>query len=245
MKKVLLNWSGGKDSSLCLFKLMKNSEYKVCGLLTSVNGEKGRVSMHGIRDELLRNQAHKIAIPLDCLILPDQINMHEYNQLMKDKLLPYGEGGINCCAFGDIFLEDLRNYREKKLAEINMEAIFPLWNKSTDELAHEFVDLGFKAVISSVDGSKLDASFVGREYNHQFLKDLPDEVDSCGEHGEFHTFVYDGPIFNAPVSFTKGQIVERTYEPTKDSVHSFADDSDQTSSFSYWFMDLLPGDSNP
>lgn len=240
MKKVLFNWSGGKDSSLCLYKLLQKDEYDVCRLFTSVNKEKGRVSMHGTRESLIRKQAQKIALPLDCLMLPNRIDMQEYNRLMMDKLKPYRERGINCCAFGDIFLEGLRKYREEKLTEVNMEAIFPLWNMRTDELAREFIDLEFKAVISSVDGSKLDSSFVGREFNHQFLKDLPDHVDPCGEHGEFHSFVYDGPIFDAPVSVKKGKVVERTYESTKDSTHTFSDDSDQDSKVSYWFIDLLP-----
>lgn len=241
MKKVVFNWSGGKDSSLCLYKLLENSDYDICHLLTSVNKDKDRVSMHGIRKELIHVQAQHIGIPLHCIMLPDQVDMDEYNRIMMDNLKPYRENGIRYGAFGDIFLEDLRKYREKKLRDINMEAIFPLWMMNTDQLAREFIDLGFKAVISSVDGSKLDASFVGREYDHQFLKDLPEEVDPCGENGEFHSFVYDGPLFKAPVLFKKGRVVERTYESTSDSAHSFSDDSDQDASFSYWFIDLLPG----
>lgn len=241
MKKVLFNWSGGKDSSLCLYKLLQDEEYDVCRLLTSVNEEKGRVSMHGTREALLRNQAKKINIPLDCVMLPSQIDMDEYDQLMKETLQSYSKEEIYYCAFGDIFLDDLRTYREKRLAEINMKALFPLWKQSTEKLSRQFIDLGFKAVISSVDGSKLDKSFVGRKYDSTFLDDLPRDVDPCGENGEFHSFVYDGPIFEAPVLFEKGRVVQKNYNPSKDEDHSFSDDnSEKESSFSYWFIDLHP-----
>jgi uncharacterized protein (TIGR00290 family) len=245
MKKVLFNWSGGKDSSLCLHKMLESGEYEVCRLLTSVNEKKERVSMHGIRKELIQKQAEHIGVPLQCIMLPDQIDMEQYDRIMTNSLQTYRKQDIRYGAFGDIFLDDLRRYREKKLSEIDMEAIFPLWNENTARLALEFIELGFKAVISSVDGSKLDASFVGREFNHQFLNDLPEGVDPCGEHGEFHSFVYDGPIFTIPLSFSKGKIVERTYEPSKKSDHSFSNGSGQNSSFSYWFIDLLPQDTDP
>lgn len=240
MKKVLFNWSGGKDSSLCLNKMLGGDHYDVYGLLTSINREISRVSMHGIREELIQIQAQNIGIPLHFLHLPEQVNMEEYNRLMVDTLRPFKDKGINYCAFGDIFLEDLRTYREEKLKEIEMQALFPLWKNSTKSLAREFIDLGFRAIISSVDGSKLDASFVGREYNSQFLEDLPKEVDPCGENGEFHSFVYNGPIFENPVSVKKGKVVKKTYELTKDSNHSYSVNSSQPSSYTYWFIDLLP-----
>lgn len=240
MKKVVFNWSGGKDSSLALYKLLQSDECEVCSLLTSVNKEKGRVSMHGIRKNMIHLQARNIGISLHAVMLPDQLDMDQYNRIMSDSLQRYKEQGIYCGAFGDIFLDDLRKYREEKLSDIGMEAIFPLWDMDTGKLAREFIDLGFKAVISSVDGGRLGASFVGREYDTEFLNDLPGEVDPCGENGEFHSFVYDGPIFETPVSFQKGEIVKRTYEPSEDSSHSFSDDSAQSFSHSYWFIDLLP-----
>lgn len=242
MEKVLFNWSGGKDSSLCLYKLINSREYEICSLLTTVNEEKGRVSMHGIREELLRNQASEIALPLNCIMLPDKIDMEEYNRIMTNSLQLYREKGIRCSVFGDIFLENLRSYREEKLHEAGMKAIFPLWKKSTDKLAYEFIDLGFKAIISSIDGNKLDKSFVGREYDQQFLQDLPENVDPCGEYGEFHTFVYDGPIFDNPVSLKKGKVVQKIYEDRQDQTHSFTDDADNNSSSTsaYWFIDLIP-----
>lgn len=239
MKKVLFNWSGGKDSSLCLYKLLKSGQYEVCSLFTSVNREKGRISMHGVREQLLRMQAEKIGIPLHCLMLPGQVDMEAYNRIMSEELRPFREKGITHSAFGDIFLQDLRAYRETRLREIDMKAIFPLWSIPTRELAKSFIDLGFRAVITCIDGSKLDASFVGREYDDTFLKDLPEEVDPCGEYGEFHSFVYDGPIFEAPVSFQRGEVVERSYEPAR-SGHSFADNSNRRPAFSHWFIDLLP-----
>ncbi len=241
MKKVVFNWSGGKDSSLCLYKLQKSNEYDICGLLTTVNKDKGRVSMHGIREKLIHLQAEQIGLPLHCVMLPDQLDMEQYDRIMSESLQAFKEEGVHVGAFGDIFLEDLRKYRENKLREIEVEAIFPLWNNDTERLAREFIDLGFRAIIVSADGQKLDASFVGREFDHQFLKDLPGGVDPCGENGEFHSFVFDGPIFKDPVSFEKGKLVERTYVASGDSVHSFSDKSDQEDSLSYWFLDLLPG----
>lgn len=235
MKRVLFNWSGGKDSSLCLYKMLKSDDYDVCGLLTSINKEKSRVSMHGIREELIQIQARNIGIPLHLLHLPEQVDMNGYDRLMIDTLRPFKEEGIDHCAFGDIFLEGLRVYREEKLKEIDMKAIFPLWKLSTEELAREFIELGFKAIISSVDGSKLDASFLGREYDHQFLEDLPEIVDPCGENGEFHSFVYDGPIFDNIVLVKRGEVVEKTYN----SSHSDSDYSSQPESISYLFIDLL------
>lgn len=241
MKKILFNWSGGKDSSLCLYKLLQDDEYDVCRLLTSVNEEKGRVSMHGTRKDLLQNQAKKIGLPLDCLMLPGQMDMAEYDQLMKKRLQSYRKKEIDYFAFGDIFLEDLRAYREKRLAEVNMQPLFPLWKQSTKKLARQFFDLGFKAVISAVDGNKLDKSFVGREYSHIFLEDLPEDVDPCGENGEFHSFVYDGPIFKAPVLFQKGEVVQKEYNSSQEDSHSFSTEgSENRSTFFYWFIDLHP-----
>lgn len=244
MKKVLFHWSGGKDSSLCLYKLLQSKEHEVCQLLTTVSEARKRVSMHGTREALIHLQSQHIGIPLHPVQLPDRLDMEEYGRIMFESLNTFRDDGIRYGAFGDIFLEDLRSYRETKLAEVDMKAIFPLWDQPTERLAREFIDLGFKAVLSSVDGRTLDASFVGREYNHQLLTDLPEDVDPCGENGEFHTFVYDGPIFEAPVPVKKGKIVERSYEPNKDSAHSFSDRPDRSTSFSYWFIDLFSENSD-
>lgn len=243
MKKVLFNWGGGKDSSLGLYKMLESGEYEICTLLTTVNTEYGRVSMHGSRETLLHRQVQHMAMPLHCVQLPGQVDMQEYNRIMSESLRSFREKGIRYAAFGDIFLENLRSYREEKLRELEIEALFPLWDTPTDRLAREFIDLGFKAVVSCVDGSKLDGSFVGREYDHDFLKDLPGDVDPCGEFGEFHSFVYDGPFFDAPVPFEKGQILERVYERS-DSSHSFSDHSGTGSRSSHWFIDLVPLEPN-
>lgn len=239
MGKVLVNWSGGKDSSLCLHHLSKSDKYEVVGLLT-VSAAYNRVSMHGTRESLIEKQAEAIGIPLHFLRIPEKVTMSEYNQLMMEALQPFKNKGIKYCAFGDIFLEDLRIHREEKLAEINMEGLFPLWNQSTQKLAEQFIDEGFRAVISSLNGNKLDRKFAGRTFDDQFLKDLPADVDPCGEYGEFHTFVWDGPIFNKTIPIKKGKTVERVYEPSNSesasASDSFSHHADQSSSF--WFIDL-------
>lgn len=239
MKKVLMNWSGGKDSSLCLYHLMNSDKYEVIGLLTSVNDKFNRVSMHGVRETLIKKQAKKIGIPLHLLRVPGEVEMDEYNELMLSFLHTFKEKGIEYCVFGDIFLEDLRSYREEKLKEVNMKGLFPLWKKSTQKLAIEFINMGFKAVLSSLDGNKLDKVFIGRSYDNQLLTDLPDAIDPCGENGEFHTFVYDGPIFESAVNFEKGEVVEKIYKhkPNNSSADTFSRNKDQTS-VSYWFMDF-------
>ncbi len=225
---------------MCLHKLRESDAYNIYGLLTTINKEKARVSMHGIREELIRLQAEQIGIPLHCVMLPNQLDMEQYDRIMSESLQAFKEEGVYVGAFGDIFLEDLRKYRENKFREIDMEAIFPLWNSNTDQLAREFINLGFRAIIVSADGQQLDTSFVGREFDHQFLKDLPGGVDPCGENGEFHSFVFDGPIFEHPVSFEKGKLVERNYETSGNTAHFFSNSPDQKSSLSYWFLDLLP-----
>lgn len=237
-----MNWSGGKDSALCLHHLLQSNEYEVVGLLTSVNEKYGRVSMHGIRESLLKKQAEAIGLPLHCLRIPGQVTTDEYNRLMRAALRPFRNQGVAYCAFGDVFLEDLRAYREKKLAEAEMKGRFPLWKQSTQKLARQFIDAGFKAVLSSLDGRKLDPAFIGRIYDEQFLKELPANVDPCGENGEFHTFVFDGPIFKSPVTFERGEKVERTYQRLSDlddhsGTGSFSHETGQTS-VSYWFIDL-------
>jgi uncharacterized protein (TIGR00290 family) len=237
MKKVLFNWSGGKDSSLALYQILQEECYQVTGLLTSFNGANSRVSMHGIRKNLIEEQALEIGLKLHPLMLPEDIGMEEYDRFMQQALEKHIKRGTNTCIFGDIFLADLKNYREQQLQEVQMEAEFPLWQQSTECLSQQFIEVGFKAVVVSVNGSKLGRSFVGREYDAQFLADLPSNIDPCGEYGEFHTFVYDGPIFDHPVSFQKGEIVARTYEQQDDS-HSFTDDNCQRREPTYFYLDL-------
>lgn len=238
MKKAQFNWSGGKDSSLALYHVLQEERHEVAGLLTSFNGANNRVSMHGIHKNLIEAQARQLGFRLQSLKLPEQITMGEYDALMKEAMEDYKQRGIRCCIFGDIFLEDLKAYRERQLQKVGMEAVFPLWKRSTEELAKQFIDLGFKAVVVSVNGNKINQSFAGRDYDAQFLADLPAGVDPCGEYGEFHTFVYDGPIFDRPVPFQKGEIVARTYEQQDDS-HDFNNNDCREKETTYYYQDLI------
>lgn len=227
MKHAVFNWSSGKDSSYALLKVLEESEYRIAYLLTSVNERYRRVSMHGTRELLLERQALSIGIPLKKLIVPEMPSMEDYDRVMKQTMTQLRDEGIDYSIFGDIFLEDLRTYRENQLERVGMQAVFPLWKLPTQELAKAIIDKGFKAVVVCVDGNCLDASFGGRVLDHNFLSDLPPGVDPCGENGEFHTFVYDGPIFSEPVRFTKGEVVYRTYD-NSGTKHGF------------YYCDLIP-----
>lgn len=208
-EKILFSWSGGKDSSMALHKIQKSRNYEILALLTTVTKNYDRISMHGVRCTLLEQQAHSINIPLEKIYLTGNANNDEYETKMKEKLTAYQDKGVSSVVFGDIFLEDLKKYREKNLSKIGMKGIFPLWKKDTMELAHQFIDMGFKAIITCVDSKVLNKNFVGRFYDRQFLNELPAGVDPCGENGEFHSFVFDGPIFKNKITFTIGDIVFR------------------------------------
>jgi uncharacterized protein (TIGR00290 family) len=209
IKKVLFNWSGGKDSAMALYELKKDSNYEVVVLLTTVTDGYDRISMHGVRNTLLEQQARSLGFSLEKVCISKKSSNEEYEAKMKDLLLRYQVQGVSLSAFGDIFLEDLRKYREKNLLKIGLKGIFPLWKRNTAELARAFVDLGFKAVITCVDSKYLDKSFVGRVFNKEFLADLPPGVDPCGENGEFHSFVYDGPILKSNIIYERGEVVLR------------------------------------
>lgn len=227
--KTLFNWSGGKDSALALYHTLQNPQYEVVRLLTSVNSEAKRISMHGVRESMLRQQVEAIGLPLKLLSLPGEISMADYDELMKNTLKPIQEGGVTHSVFGDIFLEDLKKYREDKLEEVGLKGFFPLWKRDTRELIEEFLGLGFRTLVVSVDGSKLNKSFAGRELTMDFVNDLPEGVDPCGENGEFHTFVFEGPIFKHPVAFEKGEVVGKEYKLSKDN----------DATVTYWFQDLI------
>lgn len=226
---ALFNWSGGKDSALALYHTLRNSRFEVKHLLTSVNSETNRISMHGVRLSLLQKQAESIGIPLSLLSLLGEISMEEYDQLMADKMQGFLDAGISTSIFGDIFLEDLKQYREQKLAQVGLKGDFPLWQRNTKELVNEFISLGFKTMVVSVDGSKLDQSFVGRIIDESFLNDLPENVDPCGENGEFHSFVFEGPIFKKPIQFERGEVVGKEYKLSKETGETVT----------YWFQDLI------
>jgi uncharacterized protein (TIGR00290 family) len=194
---------------MSLYELRKNGRYEIAALLTSVTEDYDRISMHGVRRVLLEQQAQSLGLPLEMLYLTRNSSNEEYEAKMKDKLLQYKSQGVSSVVFGDIFLEDLRKYRENNLAQIDMKGIFPIWKRDTTELARTFIDLGFRAVITCVDSQSLDGKFVGRYFDNQFLSELPPRVDPCGENGEFHSFVYEGPIFRERIRFRRGKVVLR------------------------------------
>lgn len=241
-KKALFNWSSGKDSALALYKIVQNEEYEICCLLTSVNQQFQRISMHGVRVELLEQQAQSIGLPLEIMQIPEMPTMEAYEAVMQTTLSKLKEQGIAYSIFGDIFLEDLRKYREDKLAEIGFEGIFPLWKVPTANLIQEFIGLGFKTIVVCVNERFLDKSFVGRVIDQDFINDLPENVDVCGENGEFHTFTFDGPIFSKPIEFEIGEVVYRKYEkPEKEEASDTACDTSALDAFDFgfWYCDLL------
>ncbi|TXT61161.1 MAG: ATP-binding protein [Promethearchaeota archaeon] len=204
--KVIMSWSGGKDSVIALYNVLKNDELEVSSLLTTITEAYERISMHGVRKELLEAQSKALDLPLELVYIPTECSNEIYKRIMEKRMMELKAQGIKGVVFGDIFLEDIRKYREENLSQVGMEAIFPLWGISTRGLAHTFIGLGFKAVITCVDSEFLDKSFVGRQYSRKFLSDLPEMADPCGENGEFHSFVYDGPIFKKPISFKSGKV---------------------------------------
>lgn len=230
MTRAYMNWSGGKDSALCLHRVLEEGHYQVSTLLTSINTFHNRISMHGVRRELLETQAAAIGLPLQTIELGEQPDMQEYEQAMMDKTASLKNQGCTHALFGDIFLEDLRHYREEQLQRQDIRCIFPLWKIPTVELIQEFVEKGFKAVVVCVNGRLLDKSFCGRLIDTSFIRDLPAHVDPCGENGEYHSFVFEGPVFSTPVRFQKGEIVFREYKAP----------AAPASNEGFYFCDLLP-----
>ena len=206
---ALFCWSGGKDSALALHALKHSADFRVTGLLTTVTDDYDRISMHGVRRSLLLRQAESVGLPLHEVRIPPQCINSIYESRMEHALQAQLAAGVRTVAFGDIFLQDLREYRERNLARLGMQAIFPIWKRCTRELALEFCNLGFRAITVCIDPKKLDRSFVGRELTPQFFADLPESVDPCGENGEFHTFAFAGPIFDRPIQVQHGEVVDR------------------------------------
>ena len=238
VKRSVFHWSGGKDSSIALQRILQNPEYSVDCLLTTVNHAHDRITMHGVRRNLLEAQVAKMDIPLEILELPEQPDMDEYNRLLGDKMNELKERGITHAIYGDIFLEDLKSYRENLMQQFGFETVFPIWNEDTTKLIHRFIGDGFKAITVCVKDDPLGKDFTGRVIDTSFLNDLPDQVDPCGENGEFHTFVYAGPIFSSPIPFKKGDIVYREYDSPSQSdgdVHQ-----PENSKMGFLFCDLLP-----
>lgn len=231
--KTYFNWSSGKDAALALYYLRQQKKYNLDRLLTCVNGFHNRVSMHGLRRELLLLQVESVGLPLKMIELSEQPNMAEYDHIMHEAIHSLKTEGYSDCGFGDIFLEDLRIYRENQLKPHKITPHFPLWKKDTKSLVKNFIRLGFKAIIICVDARVLEKSFLGREIDNDFLNALPPNVDPCGENGEFHTFCYAGPIFKKSISFKIGEFVHRTYKSPQNS-------SGNNANQGFWFCDLIP-----
>lgn len=211
MNKTFLNWSSGKDCAMALHLMQQSGEYEVQKLFTTVGKDEKRIGMHGLREEVLKRQAAAIGLPLEIAYLSKDDSHETYNQLMRERMSKLVKEGFQYAAYGDILLEDLRAYREKQLSEVGMKAHFPLWKKNTRELLFDFIDKGFKAIVVAASGNYFDNSILGSEVNREFLSNLDEEVDPCGENGEFHTFCYDGPIFKQSVDFSKGRKVVKKY----------------------------------
>lgn len=220
LEKVLFTWSSGKDSAMALYELKKNNCYEIASLLTTITREYDRISIHGVRRILLEQQADSLGLPLENVFISKDSSNEEYESSLKAVLERYRSAGISSVAFGDIFQEDLRKYHEDNMAKVGIKALFPIWKKDTAELAHAFIDVGFKAVITCVDSKTLNSDFVGRVFDKKFLSELPPGVNPCGKNGEFHTFVYDGPIFRNEVVYGKGEVVLRDER--------------------FWYCDIIP-----
>jgi uncharacterized protein (TIGR00290 family) len=218
-ENVIFCWSGGKDSALALYEIINSRQYNILTLLTTVTEDYDRISMHGVRRVLLEQQAMSLNLPLEIVYIPKDCTNEEYQNRMVQILEKYQRQGTSSVVFGDIFLEDVRKYREENLAKMDMKGIFPLWKKDSHRLTRKFIDSGFKAIVTCVDAKVLDGSFAGRIIDDDFIKDLPENIDPNGENGEFHSFVFDGPIFKEKIPFSLGEVVQRD---------------------SLYFVDLLP-----
>ncbi|MFH1201895.1 MAG: diphthine--ammonia ligase [Candidatus Omnitrophota bacterium] len=208
-EKIIFCWSSGKDSALALYKIYASKRYEVISLLVTVTEGYERISMHGVRKALVEMQREALGLPLETVFIPKDSTNAAYEAGMQLALSKFKQRGVNTVAFGDIFLQDLRDYRENNLAKLGMSALFPLWKCNSSVLANEFIDLGFKAIVTCVDTRVLGREFCGREFNRDFLAQLPKSADPCGENGEFHTFTYAGPIFSREIDCARGELVLR------------------------------------
>ena len=223
MEKVLLCWSGGKDSAMALYEIQKDHRYEVESLLTTITEDYDRVSLHGVRRALVEQQAKSLGLPLEEVFIPKDCHNQEYESKMRDTLTRFKQAGVNLVAFGDVFLEEVREYREDNLSRVGLKGLFPLWERDTAELARSFITLGFQAITTCVDTRVLDSGFAGRILSREFLADLPVSVDPAGENGEFHSFVFNGPVFRERIPYDLGDKVLRD---------------------SLYFCDLLPAGKN-
>jgi uncharacterized protein (TIGR00290 family) len=238
--KAFFNWSSGKDSALALYKIVQENKFEISCLLTSVNTHFQRISMHGVRVSLLEKQAESLGFPLIKMEIPEMPTMEIYEEVMRNTLEKLKSQGNTNAIFGDIFLEDLRKYREDQLATIGCKGIFPLWKIDTQKLIAEFLSLGFKTIVVCVNEQFLSKAFVGRIIDEDFIHDLPENIDPCGENGEFHTFTFDGPIFSNPIDFEIGEIVYKKYEkPKSDDSNEVCNPGDSDVHYGFWYCDLI------
>lgn len=234
--KISVSWSGGKDSAFALYKILLSKEYEVTSLHTVIGTDTKRVGLHGVREELIEQQAGALGIPLIKLYLEKSDDHGAYEKLMKTFYKECAGEQINGVAFGDIFLEDLKKYREELLKESGLFPVYPIWKMDTRMLLEELISAGFKTVVCSTNGKYFLVHQLGHTLDRNFAKNLLPGIDPCGENGEYHTFVYDGPIFRAPVIYERGKVVskEYSYQKTND------DGSLEKLVTTYWFQDLVP-----
>jgi len=226
MKKAVINWSGDKDCALALHVMLAERKYEPVKLLTTLGESTRRVSMHGLREDIISLQAASIGLEIEKILLPDAPSNAEYEIIMSKQWEKLAEQGISVSVFGDIYLDDIREYRDKQVAAMDIENVFPLWKADTPELIRRFLELGFRAVVVAADSKYFGSDILGQELTPSFIEKLPGGVDPCGENGEFHTFVFDGPVFKYPVEFSTGEASKRNFG---------------SSANSFWFLDLKPG----
>lgn len=225
---MFFNWSSGKDAAFALHKLLGSRGYSVEYLLTTVNSVYNRVTMHGLRREMLERQLHAVGIPYGTVDLPETPSNEEYERRMGEVFTQLKADGFEAAGYGDILLNGVKTYREQQLRPYGMAPVFPLWGMDTHRLMEDFIDSGFKAVTVCVNAELLDRSFAGRIIDKDFLNDLPEEIDPAGENGEYHTFCFDGPLFNEPIRFQTSETVRRAYGSGEYETE-------------FWFTDLSPG----
>lgn len=231
-KKAVFNWSGGKDSALALYKILQDDDFEIISLLTTVNSASNRSSMHAIPHELLKMQAESIGIPLYEVPLSPEGEMAGYEEAMNKAINHFKSLGVTHFVFGDIFLHDVRSYRENQLNPRGIEIVEPLWDISEPQIIDDFIDSGLKSVIVTTMANLLDESYIGKIIDRDFIDNLPKEVDICGENGEYHSFCFDGPIFRFPIRFSLDDKVFVTNDV------KMADGTTET--FTYWYSSLSP-----
>ncbi|MEQ6120650.1 ATP-binding protein [Reichenbachiella sp. MALMAid0571] len=232
-KKISVSWSGGKDSSYMLWSILSQPDFDVVELHTVIDAKTQRVGLHGVHKDLIVAQAQSIGLPIRFIFLESGNTNEKYEETIKKYYTDLKKRNIDCVAFGDIFLEDLKKYRDNLLTGFNLEGIYPLWGMNTKDLAKQFIKENFKSIICAADADKFPFEIAGRHYSTQLLSSFPESVDPCGENGEFHSFVYNGSIFNHPICIKKTGIIEKFYE--------FKDSSGKIQKSYFHFCDLQPG----